>query len=318
MPVKKFLFMSLVLLNIGASLALCPAIRPEGMLACEDFEDSTWEDSMLSAFNPDNVQISSAKALGYRSARMYGGYLGAAFDFRINATEGSEFYVIYQQHFPSEGWNWSDISATGLKQIRFGARQGDGWPIQTFKGENYDGNPAARTHGYFSQAIDPPHPPAIPAWRQLGAFPSLDSWHEVEVHVRYSSTDGGYFWKIDGSLVGGSETFSHDVWPPPTAYYGSGMVDYMRICGGNGFPDGNYYYVDDIEIWDRPPITSNCTGNEDCDHQDNYSACHHTADADMDGVISLSELLSLISFWHDDLTGFAELMAGIRLWKEGC
>lgn len=224
----------------------CPSILPAGMLVCEDFEDRQWSDSFDGTFNSDNVSIVTLNNAysGDYAARMYGGYLGAAFDYNISLVNNDEVYLKYYQYFPTGNWNWSNISLTGLKQVRAGAGQGDGWPIQTFKGT---GN-GPHTHGYYSEGNDPAGIPDryfFPG----GQFPSLGTWHEVEVYLKYSDTEGGYWWKLDGQVIAGSESFTHDVWPPP---FGN-TINVLRFAGGNGFPDGDHYYVDNVEIWDRLP-----------------------------------------------------------------
>ena len=229
----------LILLFAGISWAA-------NRLVYETFEDRQWNDSFDGTFNPANVSLvsfGSARSGNY-VARMYGGSLGGAFDYRINAGINSEIYIKYYQYFPPGDWNWSNISKTGLKQLRFGPGQGDGWPIQTFKSDGM----APHTHGYYSEGG---HPSEIRTryFFPSGSFPSLGTWHKVEVYAKYSNTVGGYWWKIDDVRVAGSDAFVHDVWPPP---WGN-IINTVRFAGGNGFPSGDFYYVDDVEIWDGLP-----------------------------------------------------------------
>ena len=221
----------------GAEPPSVGACEPVVQVAAEDFEDGEWTDSFDGTFNPENVTIDETQARsGTHAARMYGGYLGAAFDYGLDVAEGDCVYLRYWVYYPADGWDWDGISGSGLKQVRF--MPPDGWPIWTFKW-NGMGQPA--THGGFSEGE---HPEGIDAWHAIGQFPSADEWHEVEVLVRWSETNGGFVWRYDGERIAGSDAFEHDTWPPPM-----GFVDGVRFAGGNGFPDGSVYYVDDVEIW---------------------------------------------------------------------
>lgn len=217
-------------------------------LVSEDFEDGAWDDSFDGATNVENVSVSDAFAhSGQNSSRMFGGYLGAAFDFNIDAQEGEVYYLRYYAYYPSDQWVWTDVSVSGMKNFR--AMPPDGWPLFMIK--KMDDN-QFHTHSYFSP-IDlaqleefPDLIPAIPTYQHLGDWPAYDTWHLYEIVVSWSQTEGGFAWYLDGELISGVdlENFTYKTWP--TAW---GYVNNLRICGGNGYPDEDSYYVDDIEIW---------------------------------------------------------------------
>ena len=205
----------------------------------ESFDDQQWNDSFDSTFNPDNVSIVSfGEALsGSYVARMYGGYLGASFNYDIVGANNTVYYIKYYQYFPSSNWNWSGISETGMKQFR--VRGNDGWPLLMFK-------PGPLTHCYFSDGGIAGGGPG--GWRGIPAFPISNIWNKIEIIVKYSDTEGGFAWYLNGQLIAGDETWSYDTWPP-----GSGSISQMRICGGNGMSGGSFYYIDNVEIWNGVP-----------------------------------------------------------------
>src|SRR3989339_276614 len=228
----------------------CPSATTPGLLLCEDFEDNSWSDSFDGTYNSENVSIVNSRALsGLYSVRMYGGYLGAALDYHIARSNNSMIYIKYYQYFPSGEWDWSGLSETGMKQFR--VQPGDGWPLFMFKN-----NPNPTTHTYFSEGTNPAHPSGISMWRNIGSFPSSNNWHKVEIVVRWSDTNGGYSWKVDDVLIAGNENFAYDTWPPA-----AGSISNLRIGGGNGFPSGSSYYIDNVEIWDRLPGSSATCSN---------------------------------------------------------
>ena len=219
-------------------------------LVNETFEDQNWNDSFNSTFNPDNVSIISFGSAhsGNFVARMYGGDLGAAFDYNITGANNTTYYIKYYQYFPSGSWNWSGISSTGLKQFR--VQPDDGWPLFMFK------ESGTRTHCYFSDGGIDPRPSQ---WNEITP-PSLGSWHKVEIIVKYSDTVGGFAWYVDDVLIAGDETWSYDTWPP--GY--NGTLTNLRICGGNGFGSAGTYYIDDVEIWDGIPDEESTSFYCDC------------------------------------------------------
>src|SRR3989339_277987 len=228
----------------------CPSATTPGLLLCEDFEDNSWSDSFDSTYNPENVSIISFSPAqsGSRVARMYGGYLGAGMTKNIAITGNRTIYIKFYQYFPSS-WSWSEVSDTGLKQYR--AEPSDhAWPSNMYK----PGANGLRTHAYFAteNGTIPP-----PVYRDISE-PSLGTWHKVEQLIIYNdSGHGGFWWKMDDVLIAGSESFSYVTWPPPN----TNSLSWIRVAGGNGFPDGDYYYVDNIEIWDRLPGSS---GTQTC------------------------------------------------------
>ena len=211
----------------------------------EDFEDGEWQDSFDSTFNPANVSIAVEKSFsGTAAARMYGGYLGAAFDYRVNISEGEAYYFRYRAFYPSDQWNWDNISTapdqsdnTGMKNFR--AMPGGGFPLMMIK-ETTDGT--FRTHSYFNS----PALTDLPSILRPGAWPRYDVWLTHEIVVSWSNEAGGFAWYLDGRLISGLpfDEFTYATWPPP-----EGEVSNLRICGGNGYPEGETHFVDDIEIW---------------------------------------------------------------------
>src|SRR3989339_287972 len=240
----------------------CPSATTPGLLLCEDFEDNSWSDSFDGTFNPENVSIvsfSSAQS-GSRVARMYGGYLGAAFDYNVSVSEGDEFYIKYYVYYPAD-WTWSGISDTNMKQFR--AQGSNGYPIFVYQ---KDGAGGVRTFGGFSGYAGS-GVCSDPTWYGPASTPSLSSWHKVEMFVRYASSGGGYWWKVDDNYVSQyNGTLDCDTFPSA-----EGAINNLRIAGGNGFPEGDFYYVDNMEIWDRLPSSSGtqtcsncCTSSQTC------------------------------------------------------
>ena len=240
----------------------CPSATTPGLLLCEDFEDNSWSDSFDGTFNPENVSIvsfSSAQS-GSRVARMYGGYLGAAFDYNVSVSEGDEFYIKYYVYYPAD-WTWSGISDTNMKQFR--AQGSNGYPIFVYQ---KDGAGGVRTFGGFSGYAGS-GVCSDPTWYGPASTPSLSSWHKVEMFVRYASSGGGYWWKVDDNYVSQyNGTLDCDTFPSA-----DGAINNLRIAGGNGFPEGDFYYVDNMEIWDRLPSSSGtqtcsncCTSSQTC------------------------------------------------------
>jgi len=323
----------------------CPETKPENMLICEDFEDNSWSDSFDSTFNPDNVNLVTSYAYdGNYAAEMYGGYLGAAFDYNIDIEEGDELYIKYYQYFPESVWNWDEISETGLKQFR--AQPDDGWPLLMFK----PGSETAdmRTHCYFSDGGIDPEPTS---YQQL-SYISKDTWHDIEIMVRYNNSHGGFAWYVDDVLIAGDESWSYNTWPP--GY--DGTLTNIRLGGGNGFEDAGTYYVDNIEIWNKIPeeniiLPPNC-GNGTCDEDETCSTCdtdcgvcsycgdglcdealencticaldceacppdcaHDAEKAICDGVVDEDEIFSYIMVWRAGDASLSALMEAIALWK---
>src|SRR3989339_592100 len=240
----------------------CPSATTPGLLLCEDFEDNSWSDSFDGTFNPENgsiVSFSSAQS-GSRVARMYGGYLGAAFDYNVSVSEGDEFYIKYYVYYPAD-WTWSGISDTNMKQFR--AQGSNGYPIFVYQ---KDGAGGVRTFGGFSGYAGS-GVCSDPTWYGPASTPSLSSWHKVEMFVRYASSGGGYWWKVDDNYVSQyNGTLDCDTFPSA-----EGAINNLRIAGGNGFPEGDFYYVDNMEIWDRLPSSSGtqtcsncCTSSQTC------------------------------------------------------
>ena len=238
--------------------------EPAQRLVYEDFEDNNFLDSFSQAFPTENVWISTTHAIGVRSGNMYGGVLGAAFDCPVTVTDGDIYYFRYYAYYPND-WTWTLVSDTGMKNFR--AMPTDGWPLFMIK-VGTEGQ--FQTHSYFEvdQSTD------IPPWKDMASWPALDQWHLHEIIVSYSGTSGGFAWYLDSQLISGipPETFDQPTWPRT---YGSELtVNNFRICGGNGYPPDDTYYVDNIEIWRGiPSVTGEPCGNGICAAGENSISC---------------------------------------------
>lgn len=240
-------------LTIVLIALIAPSICVGGQIASHDFDDGSL--SPFIGFEPGQTSVSTdvSRSGNYSVKMEEGGVDGSLNLTTLNLSEGSVLFIRYYQYFPT-GWNWSGISETGLKQMKVNVYEGcDGWPLFMFKPDS------VRTHTYFSEGQG--QPSGLPTTiilgnTDLGGWPSLNTWHKVEIRIQYSNTNGGYSWKMDDILIAGDENFNYDTWPPAC----DTAIKSVRFSGGNGFPSGGYYYVDDVEIWDSLPTAGSSNG----------------------------------------------------------
>jgi len=240
--------LKIVIIILALILFASHAIAAE-RLVFETFEDQDWSDSFDGTFNSANVSIVQfgSSHSGDYVARMYGGYLGAAFDYNVSPSNGSEYYIKYYVYYPSN-WSWSNISDTNMKQFR--AMGENGYPVFVYGKYNNE----IRTLGGFTN-YSRTGVCSNGTWYGPISTPSLEGWHEVEMYVKYADSGGGFWWKVDDQFVTPyNGTLDCDTWPSE-----SGDVTNLRICGGNGFSDDDYYYIDDVEIWDGLPTDTSRT-----------------------------------------------------------
>jgi len=233
------------LLIVILFVCLAASVANAGQLIDEDFDDQSL--SPLAGYPSENVSIvefASARSGNY-VARMYGGYLGARLDYTISSWSPPEtLYVKWYQYWPSS-WSWSSVSASGQKNYRLVSTD-SAMPSAMYKYTD-----VLRTHGYFY--LDTSELDCL--YESCSSMPSLsiptaNQWHKIEIAVKYTTDGtGGWYWKIDDVVVEGGEVWNHVTWPPAQSY----NIIAVGVAGGNGFPSGDYYYVDDLEIWDEIP-----------------------------------------------------------------
>ncbi|RJQ34288.1 hypothetical protein C4566_02290 [Candidatus Parcubacteria bacterium] len=220
-------------------------------LVFEDFEDSDWTDNFSRAVNEINVSMSSDVAMGSVSSRMYGGSLGASFDYIFadhglpNVQDGDKYYIKYYTYY-DESLQWDQVDPYGgWKQLRT-MPDGIGWPVNMFKFGN--GHPALYTHSYYAQLS---FPGVLDETIDVSP-PSYNEWHLHELILSYGNNSGGFAWYIDGELYAGLPLVQHTLDNLPMIPADSELGGF-RIAGGNGMPPGGVYYVDNIEIWKGIP-----------------------------------------------------------------
>lgn len=210
----------------------------------ETFEDQQWSDS-FQCIEPGTCNITTDQAFGGStySARLNEFGIDGSFEFNFSdiLTDGDEIYIKYYQYFPSSNWSWAGVSATGLKQFRTttGARGFSDYPIIMYKSTaaGYCSNTSFGTHSGFIGS-------SVQSRRGNCTSPSFDTWHLFEYYLKYAD-NGVIVIKMDGVII---ESYSVD-----NNGFENGAVGGIRFVGGNGWPSGGIYYIDDVEIWDGIP-----------------------------------------------------------------
>ncbi len=214
-------------------------------LVDEDFEDQ----SIVGSFDPNfswtvlYTEINSTHTHNGSNYAMEmqdapGQWGSLKFDIS-SAQEGDEYYFSYWMYFPA-GWSWANINRdTGFKQIQGRSTTGTAQPTILAKGDKCTPTDVYLHTGFIGTSCS--------TWGDCETWPSIGEWHHFEVYIRYSTTTGGYWFKIDDELMG-SITNCNSITgrsePEPTWF---GFPTY------NGRGSAGSYWLDDVEIWDEIP-----------------------------------------------------------------